>query len=58
MAASEQSNIAACNVIWFLTIKISFGFFYNVTLNVNTEFLKIAKPGPVVSIEQVGPWRP
>ena len=52
MAASEQSKIAACNVIRFLTIKIFFGILLNATLNVNTEFLKIAKPEPIVSIEQ------
>ena len=40
-AASEQSKIAACNVIQFLTIKVS-AFFCNVTLNINIEFLKIA----------------
>ena len=50
MALSEQSNVAACNVIRFLAIKIL--FFYNVTLNVNTEFLKTAKSEPIVSIEQ------
>ena len=52
MAASEQSKIAACNVIRFLTIKISFGILLSVTLNVNMEFLKIAKPQLIVSIEQ------
>ena len=57
-AASEQSNVAAYNVIGFLTIKISFGILLNVTLNVNTEFLKIAKPEPIVSTEQVWPWGP
>ena len=55
MSTSEQYNIAAYNVIRFLTIKISFGSFCNVTLNVNTEFLKIAKPEPIVPIEQVEP---
>ena len=39
-AAFEQSKIAACNVIRFLTIKILSAFFYNVTLNI--EYLKIA----------------
>ena len=32
MAASEQSKIAACNVIQFLTIKFLSVFFYNLTL--------------------------
>ena len=49
---SNQSKIAACNVIRFLTIKISFGILLSVTLNVNMEFLKIAKPQLIVSIEQ------
>ena len=39
-AASEQSEIAACNVMMF---------FYNVTLNVNIEFSKFAT---VLSIDQ------
>ena len=33
-------------------MKISFGIL-NITLNVNTEFLKIAKPRPIVFIEQL-----
>ena len=37
MAASEQSLLV---------------FFYNVTLNVNMKFLKIATSEPIVSIEQ------
>ena len=50
--ASAQSKIAACNVILFLTIKVS-AFFYNVTLNI--EFLKIATSKPIVSTEQAWP---
>ena len=53
MAASEQFKIAACNVIRFLIIKIYLTLFYNVTLNVVLEFLKIASSEPIVSRNQV-----
>ena len=46
MAASEQSKIAACNIIQFLIIKIIF----------NMEYLKTAMLEPIVSTEQVWPW--
>ena len=39
MAASEQSETAACNVIWFLTIKIS---------SSNIKFLKITTSEPIL----------
>ena len=39
-AASEHFEIAPCNVIRFLTVKIYLVFFDNVTLNVNIEILK------------------
>ena len=54
-SASEQSKIAAFNEIWFLAIKIFLAFFYNVTLNVNIEFLEIATSEPIVSTEQAWP---
>ena len=50
-ATSEQSKIAACNVIRFLTIKIYFGILLNVALTVNIEFLKIAASELIVSTE-------
>ena len=46
-AASEQFKIAACNVIRFLTINFFSALFYNVKLNVNIEFLKIATSEPM-----------
>ena len=49
--ASEQSKIAACNVIQFLAIKIYFGLIYKVRLTVYIEFLKIAISEPILSIE-------
>ena len=50
--ATEQSEITPCDVIQFLTIKVSFSVFvYNVTFNVNIEFLKIATLEPILSIE-------
>ena len=53
MAASEQSKIAACNVIRFLTKKDFFRHsFITLILNVDLEFLKIAKSKLMVSIEQ------
>ena len=55
-AASEQFKIAACHVIRFLTIKFFSAFFYNITLNINIEFLKIATSEPIVSTEQAWPW--
>ena len=39
MAAFEQSETAACNVIWFLTIKVS---------SSNIEFLKITTSEPIL----------
>ena len=53
--ASEQFKIA-CNVIPFLTKRFLSPFFYvrlNVRLDINIEFLKIAKSEPIASIEQV-----
>ena len=50
-AASEQSEVAVCNMIQFLTIKTISVFFYNVTLNVNIEFLKTVTLEPILSIE-------
>ena len=41
-AATEQSEITACDIIQFLTMKTSFGIPLDVTFNVNIEFLKIA----------------
>ena len=50
-AASEQSDITACDVIQFLTIKISLGILLQRTFNINIEFLKIATLEPILSIE-------
>ena len=50
-AAFEQSDITACDVTQFLTIKISFGILSQRTFNINTEFLKIATLEPILSIE-------
>ena len=46
-----QSDIAVCNAIQFLSIKFLLVFFYNVTLNVNIEFLLIAMLEPILSTE-------
>ena len=51
-AVSEQFKIAACNVVRFLTLKTLSALFYNVTPNVNMEFLKIAMSEPIVSTKQ------
>ena len=50
-APTEQSEITACDIIQFLTMKISFGITWNVTFNVHIEFLKIATLEPILSIE-------
>ena len=50
-ATFEQSEMAACNIIRFLIIKIFQVFFYNVTLNVNLKFLKIAMLKPILFAE-------
>ena len=50
-AATEQSKITVCDVIQFLSMKISFGILLNVTFNVNIEFLKTVTLEPILSIE-------
>ena len=52
IAASEQSKIVTCNVILLPTIKIFWALFYNVTLNNNIEFLKVATSERIVFTEQ------
>ena len=44
MAATEQTEITACDVVQFLSMKISF----SATFNVNIEFLKKAMLEPIL----------
>ena len=51
-AATEQSEITACDVIQFLTIKVSFGIPLQRNIDVfkvNIEFLKTATLEPILS---------
>ena len=51
MAASEQSEIAACDVIRFLAVRFLSVFFYNVKLNADIEFQKTAALEPIFCTE-------
>ena len=53
MAATEQTEITACDVVQFLSMKISFG----ATFNVDIEFLKKAMLEPILyRIDSIRKW--
>ena len=53
MAATEQTEITACDVVQFLSMKISF----SATFNVDIEFLKKAMLEPILyRIDSIRNW--